>query len=277
MMPVYSSRFAVFLAAVLAGIAALEAIAQPMVPRHQHPSYESICEAHTPDLEKAFDLPPGVLTAISRVESGRPNAEGIRQGWPWTINHDGKGLFFETKDEMLAYARSHIEKGDRRMDLGCMQISLFWHGDAFSSLDEMADPPSNIAYAAAFLADLSAQHGSLDQAIRRYHNADPKANTPYVARVYDVWQALAGDADLTSVSPPQEVTAQPNTASTRAIPAPASITPAVIMDAPVVAPSPRPVSASQVEADPLAAVRARQPHLKGKWDRVVLFRKMLNP
>jgi len=270
-------RFAVFLAVFLPGIAVVEAMAQPMVPRHQHPSYESICEVHAPELEKAFDLPAGVLTAIARVESGRPNAEGIRLGWPWTINHDGKGLFFETRDEMLAYARSHIEKGDKRMDIGCMQISLFWHGDAFSSLDEMADPPSNIAYAAAFLADLTDQHGSLDQAIRRYHNADPKANTPYVARVYDVWKAIAGDADLPVANLPAKIVAEPNTASTRAIPTSAGTAPSIGAEPPIAAPFPRQVSASYVKADPLAEIRARQPHLRGKWDKVELFRKMLNP
>lgn len=290
----YRTRSIFTAGVILASITVTHAIAQPIVPRHQEPNYQSICEAHTPELEEAFDLPQGVLTAISRVESGRPDSQGIRLGWPWTINHDGKGLFFENKQDMLAYARAHIENGDKRMDLGCMQISVFWHQEQFADLEEMADPPTNIAYAAAFLADLKAKHGSLDQAIRHYHNADPVANTPYVARVYDVWKRISSDAEVTLASIPAGQNILPNTASTRAIATPANAKsfaedidkdttpgaePPSGMD--VASPGSSPPGSSPVivsaDADPLIAVKQRQPHLRGRWDRVERFRKMLNP
>jgi len=294
MLPRHKTKFITALAVMISGLGATGLKAQPIVPRHQEPSYKSICEAHTPELEMAFDLPRGVLTAISRVESGRPNGKGIRLGWPWTINHDGRGLFFENKQDMLAYARAQINKGDLRMDIGCMQISIFWHKDQFASLEEMADPSGNIAYAAAFLADLKDRHGNIDQAIRHYHNADPAANTPYVARVYDVWKNITEDADLTLASIPAGQNGIPNTASTRAVPSsvigndsvgqtsrsetPKPGIPSSLSAASTQASLPVPVKSGAIaKADPLAAVKQRQPHLSGKWDKVELFRKMLNP
>jgi len=294
MLPRYRTKLIAAFAIMISGLGATGLNAQPIVPRHQAPNYISICETHTPELEMAFDLPRGVLTAISRVESGRPNGKGVRLGWPWTINHDGRGLFFENKQDMLAYARAHINKGDLRMDIGCMQISIFWHKDQFASLEEMADPSGNIAYAAAFLADLKDRHGNIDQAIRHYHNADPAANTPYVARVYDVWKNITDNPDLTLANIPSGQNGIPNTASTRAVPSSAKgngfpaqaslqngatdIIPVSLSAASLSAP---PSEAEQTDTmakpDPLAAVKQRQPHLSGKWDKVELFRKMLNP
>jgi len=268
---------------LLFGLWTAETGAQPMPPRHQDPSYKSICEAHTDELEQAFDLPAGLLKAITRVETGRPNAEGIRLGWPWSINHDGKGLFFDSKKDMLAYARQQIAAGNTRMDIGCMQISLFWHGDQFADLEDMADPSSNIAYAAAFLADLKARHGSFDQAIRHYHNADPAQNTPYVARVYDAWEHIVGDSELTLANTRIGNADLPNTASYRAGMNPANHTPPAKSEALYTqvsaAPQQKPTApaAAAVPADPLAGIKARQPHLHGRWDKVLMFRQMLKP
>jgi len=294
MLPRYRTKLIAAFAIMISGLGATGLNAQPIVPRHQAPNYISICETHTPELEMAFDLPRGVLTAISRVESGRPNGKGVRLGWPWTINHDGRGLFFENKQDMLAYARAHINKGDLRMDIGCMQISIFWHKDQFASLEEMADPSGNIAYAAAFLADLKDRHGNIDQAIRHYHNADPTANTPYVARVYDVWKNITDNPDLTLANIPSGQNGIPNTASTRAVPlsvigndsvgqtsrseTPKPEIPSSLSAVSTQASLPVPVKSGAIaKADPLAAVKQRQPHLSGKWDKVELFRKMLNP
>ena len=47
--------------------------------------------------------------------------------------------------------RMHATKS---VDVGCMQISLTYHPDAFSSMDQAFDPASNADYGARFLAQL---------------------------------------------------------------------------------------------------------------------------
>ena len=40
------------------------------------------------------------------------------------------------------------------MDVGCMQVNLYHHAHAFSSLDNAFDPQSNVDYAARFLRSI---------------------------------------------------------------------------------------------------------------------------
>ncbi|HJO71542.1 MAG: hypothetical protein QF450_07035 [Rhodospirillales bacterium] len=51
-------------------------------------------------------------------------------------------------------------RGVRNIDVGCMQVNLLYHKDAFATLEEAFEPASNAAYAARFLKDLYATSGS---------------------------------------------------------------------------------------------------------------------
>ena len=73
------------------------------------------------------------------------------------------------------------------MDVGCMQISLKWHSNQFSSLEEAFDPKFNINYAAVFLKKLFNDHGDWNQAIKHYHSADPNKNIKYHEKVLSAW------------------------------------------------------------------------------------------
>ncbi|MEY8882549.1 hypothetical protein [Donghicola sp. XS_ASV15] len=44
--------------------------------------------------------------------------------------------------------------GTTSIDVGCMQVNYRWHGEGFSSLEDMFDPAANTAYAAEFLTRL---------------------------------------------------------------------------------------------------------------------------
>jgi hypothetical protein len=79
------------------------------------------------------------LPAIARIESGR-SVKGKRKAWPWTLNHAGKGLYFETKSAALAYLGTATAGGRTNIDVGCMQINHYWHGQEFKSLEGMIDP-----------------------------------------------------------------------------------------------------------------------------------------
>jgi hypothetical protein len=181
------------------------------------------------------------------------------------------------------------------MDIGCMQISHYWHSENFTDLEEMGDPFTNIAYAAAFLSDLEATHGSWDQAIRHYHNANPEQNTPYVNKVYAAWDAIGSTPAITDTMPANinNNTASdimPSTASLDAFPIDITTPDMILPELPVqeqVASPELPLSAPVTVApvatltvpkpqDPLAMLKAKQPHLKGKWDKVEAFRKLLD-
>ena len=47
-------------------------------------------------------------------------------------------------------------QGVRSIDIGCMQVNLMHHPNAFATLDAAFDPLANALYAARFLTELRA-------------------------------------------------------------------------------------------------------------------------
>ena len=79
------------------------------------------------------------------------------------------------------------------IDVGCMQINLHFHADAFASLDEAFEPTMNARYAARFLRRLYKDTGSWQDATMRYHSATPAFGIPYRDRVMAFWRAQKND------------------------------------------------------------------------------------
>jgi hypothetical protein len=147
-----------------------------------------LCQIATVDAENSTGVPNQLLGAISRVETGRydPAAGGIR-AWPWTINAQGIGHFYDTKAEAVAAARAFQAAGIRSIDVGCMQINLMFHPDGFGSLEEAFDPHANAAFAARFLTDLFHQTGSWPHAAAAYHSQTPNLGVDYQKKVLEAW------------------------------------------------------------------------------------------
>lgn len=161
------------------------------------------CEAMATRIGAAEGLPAGLLPAIARIESGRRVERTVR-AWPWTLNHAGRGLYFETREEALAYLRQTVADGPRNIDVGCMQINHYWHGENFPSVEVMIDPETNIRYAVRFLKELYASKGSWEAAVRHYHSPDPDRGARY-HRAFETARAAidpdaAGRGDVMSAS-----------------------------------------------------------------------------
>jgi len=147
-----------------------------------------LCLAHTARFEKQQGLPRQILAAISLAESGRWNAEERETiAWPWTVYAQGQGRFFPTKAAALDEVRRLLARGARNIDVGCMQINLLHHGDAFASLEEALEPAANVAYAARFIKRLHRDTRSWTQAIAFYHSRTQALNLPYRHKVYQFW------------------------------------------------------------------------------------------
>ena len=160
----------------------------------------ALCQAATAAAELSTGVPNQLLGAISRVETGRydPAAGGIR-AWPWTINAQGKGHFYESKTDAVAAARAFQAAGIPSIDVGCMQINLMYHPNGFSSLEEAFDPHANAAYAARFLTDLFHQTGSWPHAAAAYHSQTPDLGVDYQAKVLEAWAEPTDRPDLSQL------------------------------------------------------------------------------
>ncbi len=150
------------------------------------------CEHAGMEAERAFGLPNGLLLAIGRVESGRlDRATGRIVPWPWAVNLAGAGQLAETKEAAIRIATEALSRGHRNVDVGCFQVNLLHHPNAFATLDQAFDPSANAHYAARFLADLKSRFGSWTAATESYHSADPARGIPYGRAVMGKWVEAA--------------------------------------------------------------------------------------
>lgn len=147
-----------------------------------------VCRAAVRQAERGTQIPPQLLAAIARVESGRRNPDGPDFApWPWTINAEGQGRFFRTRAEAVAEVRALQARGVRSIDVGCMQINLMHHPGAFASLEEAFDPFANARYGAKFLQELQSTRNNWTQAAANYHSNTAEFATAYQRRVMAVW------------------------------------------------------------------------------------------
>jgi soluble lytic murein transglycosylase-like protein len=175
-------------------ILALTIVSPGVVHADMAPS--QACGAAGAAAEKSANLPANLLTSIGIVESGRADPlTGAVAPWPWTVNVDGAGRYFDSKADAEAFVRLAQSSGAQDVDVGCFQISLLYHPDAFASLDQAFDPVANANYAAGFLSQLKAETGSWNTAIADYHSALPELGLPYQRRVLALEPAAFAEPD----------------------------------------------------------------------------------
>ena len=154
------------------------------------------CGVYIAQYEQQHGIPRGLLHAISKVESGRKDGTGKIAPWPWTVNAEGQGYFFPTKDAAIAAVLKMRREGIKSIDVGCMQVNLHSHPHAFNNLNEAFDPHKNVAYAARFLTGLKNEHASWHLAVAHYHSANPIYHVPYQQSVLGAWKGERSKGDI---------------------------------------------------------------------------------
>ncbi len=170
----------------------------------------ALCERAILNAARRGGVPPEVLYAVALTETGRKSGDRVRP-YPWAINREGKGHWFKTRDEALAFAEDSLSQGRKSFDVGCVQINYRWHGHAFPSLDDMFDPEWTATYAAQFLRTLYEERGDWSAAAGAYHSLTPEFANTYRARFDRIAAGLdpaaigaalgADDALLTEAAP----------------------------------------------------------------------------
>ena len=129
-------------------------------------------------IEQKHNIPTGLLEAIAIVES---------QVKPYAICADGHSIKANSKEDAIAIVQSLLDKGVNNIDLGVMQVNLYWHGKKFKNIESMLTPKDNIEYAAKFLCELYKQHGNWNLAVRHYHSSRFERNNKYSRKIIIAW------------------------------------------------------------------------------------------
>lgn len=151
------------------------------------------CTQYFPVEEKKNNIPTHLLAAIATTESGRYHKGlGMSVPWPWTINVEGKGYYFNSKAEAIARTQHFIASGRQSIDVGCMQVNLKHHPKAFANLNQAFDPATNVAYAATFLRDNYATLGDWIKATAAYHSRTAVHGKRYLTEIERSWNSIVG-------------------------------------------------------------------------------------
>ena len=149
------------------------------------------CTQYFPREEQRNAIPAHLLAAIASTESGRWHTGlGMALPWPWTINVEGKGYYFSSKAEAIARVAALQRSGIRSIDVGCMQVNLKHHPDAFASLDDAFEPSHNVAYGAKFLRANYDDLGDWVKATAAYHSRTPIYGREYLSQIEKSWNRI---------------------------------------------------------------------------------------
>ena len=148
-------------------------------------SSQDLCAVATAKAEKQYQIKPQLLQTIASVESGRWDEKlGRRIAWPWTIQADGKGYYYKSKQEAVAAIKALYAQGITNIDVGCMQINMRYHRKAFKSIEDSLDPEQNVAYSAKFLRSLYNRNGhNWQKTAMQYHSINYERGLIYKGRL----------------------------------------------------------------------------------------------
>ena len=176
-------------ALVAAPVAVAQAAQSPTAPKLTRAEDAFVCGSETIRQERLQQIPDRLLHAISLVEFGRwDNDRRASFAWPWTVTAEGEGRFLPSKAEAIAEVTRLKAKGVANIDVGCMQVNLLAHPNAFASLDEAFDPAANVAYGARFLTELRAGTSDWETAAAYYHSQTPALAAAYKAKLVAAWK-----------------------------------------------------------------------------------------
>lgn len=166
-------------------------------------TYNTICDQAALQAAREFGVPENVLLAITRTETARYGSP-----WPWTVNMEGDGHWFETRSAALSFAEQRHAGGSTSFDIGCFQINFRWHGEHFPSISAMFEPLDNARYAARFLTDLYGELGTWDAAVGAYHSRTERYAARYIRIYHGHLADLGGRPDMPppGTGPAQEPT-----------------------------------------------------------------------
>jgi hypothetical protein len=181
-----------------------------------------ICRDQANAVEHVLGLPPGLLLAVGRVESGRgdPTSHDVLP-WPWSVNDEGTDHVFGSAFDAIAYVVAARARGSRSIDVGCFQVNLQYHPEAFANLTEAFDPAANARVAGDFLVELHGRSNSWESAVELYHSATPWRGAAYRDLVMARWaeaRLMPGNLSTSAAATAVATVARPATVEVVMVP-----------------------------------------------------------
>ena len=142
--------------------------------------------------ETKYGIPDNLLYAMSLRESGRPHTKHkIQVISPWSVNIEGRAYYFNDKRSAIEFVIKSMKDGKRSIDVGCLQVNLKYHPNAFKTLEKAFDPSTNIDYAAQLLRAKYDKFQDWNKSVAHYHSATPDLGHKYHKEVMIIAKNVA--------------------------------------------------------------------------------------
>jgi len=133
-------------------------------------------------------IPSTVLYAVALTESG---CSGIGRPWPWTLNVDGRGYFFDSRQAAWQALMKWLRAGRHSIDIGLMQVNWHYHKERLGTPWQALDPYHNLRVGAAILKTCFHTRQDWWASVGCYHApTDPQRAEQYRHRVASRWQRI---------------------------------------------------------------------------------------
>jgi hypothetical protein len=122
-------------------------------------------------IAKQHEVDPYILYAVALIESANSAGTTKVTPWPWAINKSGKSILSDSQSQAHTILKKLIAEGNRHIDIGLMQINLYWHGNRVSNPEDLLNPVTNLTVGAGLLAEaIQSSPNNLVLGIGRYHS-----------------------------------------------------------------------------------------------------------
>ena len=158
------------------------AAAPTVTPQSRASEMNGLCIREILLAQMRYQIPDNLLLGIGLQESGLYR-NGDLTVWPYTANAEGRGKYFDSADEAVSWVTAQKAQGVTSIDVGCMQINMHWHPDAFDTVADGFNPVRNVDYAASYLTRLYKSKGDWTQAAAAYHSGTAELGGAYLGRL----------------------------------------------------------------------------------------------
>lgn len=146
------------------------------------------------EVAERFELDPVLLYSVALAESASGRGEGNISPWSWTLRTVDGPFYALTKEQAVKKLESFIADNgaNSSVDIGIMQVNLYWHGHRVQNPVDLLDPITNLKTGAEILSEtINSSPDDLELGIGRYHNwKDEARSRAYGRRVISIYQQL---------------------------------------------------------------------------------------
>lgn len=147
---------------------------------------------------QSVGIEPVMLYAVALAESASHRGLNMTSPWPYVIRNGSNATYAKSKTEAEQLLNQALQESEKhQLDIGLMQINLYWHGHRVNSASELLDPITNLTVGSSILAEaIKSSPNDLELGIGRYHSWNEARARWYGQRVLSIYRNILHEMEV---------------------------------------------------------------------------------